>query len=94
MPFGNILQLFRHEFTTYGYRGFMLQGLRRMSKPKLTYFDAPISRGEECRLALQIAGVDFEDVRLTRDQWTAMKPTTPYGSVDANDRRGSEEEGP
>ncbi len=52
-----------------------------MSKPKLTYFDAPVSRGEECRLALHIGGVDFEDVRLTRDQWLALKPTTPFGSV-------------
>lgn len=35
-----------------------------MSKPKLTYFDAPASRGEECRLALHIAGVPFEDNRI------------------------------
>ena len=52
-----------------------------MSKPKLYYFDAPVSRGEECRLAFALAGLDFEDVRLTRDQWLAMKPTTPFGSV-------------
>lgn len=52
-----------------------------MTKPKLTYFDAPVSRGEECRLALHVAGVDFEDVRLTRPQWLELKPTTPYGSV-------------
>src|SRR3954469_18273303 len=52
-----------------------------MTKPKLTYFDAPVSRGEECRLALHLAGVDFEDNRLKRDQWMALKPTTPYGSV-------------
>jgi glutathione S-transferase len=52
-----------------------------MSKPKLTYFDAPISRGEECRLALHVAGVDFEDHRIKRDEWAALKPTTPYGSL-------------
>ncbi len=52
-----------------------------MSKPKLTYFDAPVSRGEECRLALHVAGVDFEDERLTRDQWIAMKPSSPFGSL-------------
>lgn len=52
-----------------------------MAKPKLTYFDAPVSRGEECRLALHVAGVEFEDHRLTRDAWMALKPTTPYGSV-------------
>jgi glutathione S-transferase len=52
-----------------------------MTKPKLTYFDAPVSRGEECRLAFHVAGVDFEDVRLSRDQWLAFKPKTPFGSV-------------
>jgi glutathione S-transferase len=52
-----------------------------MTKPKLLYFDAPMSRGEECRLALHVAGVDFEDVRIKRDDWMAIKPTTPFGSV-------------
>jgi glutathione S-transferase len=52
-----------------------------MSKPKLTYFDAPVSRGEECRLALHVAGVDFEDVRIKREEWPALKPTTPFGSL-------------
>jgi glutathione S-transferase len=52
-----------------------------MTKPKLTYFDAPTSRGEECRLALHLAGVDFEDVRLKPADWAALKPTTPFGSV-------------
>ena len=52
-----------------------------MTKPKLTYFDAPVSRGEECRLALHCAGVDFEDVRLAREAWLALKPNTPFGSL-------------
>lgn len=52
-----------------------------MSKPKLIYFDAPVSRGEECRLALHVAGVDFEDARLKREEWTALKPTTPFGAL-------------
>ncbi len=59
-----------------------------MSKPKLTYFDAPVSRGEECRLALHLANIDFEDVRLKRDQWMALKPSTPYGSVPILDMPG------
>jgi glutathione S-transferase len=50
-------------------------------KPKLTYFDAPVSRGEECRLALSVAGVDFEDNRLSREAWQALKPKTPFGSL-------------
>jgi glutathione S-transferase len=52
-----------------------------MSRPKLTYFDAAMSRGEECRLALHIGGVDFEDVRLKREEWPLLKPNTPYGSL-------------
>jgi glutathione S-transferase len=52
-----------------------------MTKPRLTYFDAPVSRGEECRLALHLAKVDFEDVRLKREEWAALKPKTPYGTV-------------
>ena len=52
-----------------------------MSKPKLIYFDMAASRGEECRLALHLAGVDFEDVRIKRDEWPALKPKTPFGSM-------------
>lgn len=52
-----------------------------MTKPRLTYFDMPASRGEECRLAFVLAGVDFDDRRLSRDQWAALKPTTPFGTV-------------
>lgn len=52
-----------------------------MTKPRLTYFDSPRSRGEECRLALVLAGVDFEDRRIQREQWPALKGTTPFGSL-------------
>ena len=52
-----------------------------MTKPKLTYFDAPVSRGEECRLALHLAGVAFEDNRVKAPDWPTVKPTTPYGSM-------------
>ena len=55
--------------------------LTDMSKPKLTYFDAPVSRGEECRLALHLAGIDFEDVRIKPADWPALKPQTPYGAM-------------
>ena len=55
--------------------------IRPMAKPKLIYFDAPVSRGEECRLALHVAGVDFEDVRIKREAWAALKPTMPFGSL-------------
>jgi glutathione S-transferase len=52
-----------------------------MTKLKLTYFDAPTSRGEECRLALFVAGADFEDHRLERAAWPALKPLTPFGGL-------------
>src|SRR6185295_20249713 len=52
-----------------------------MTKPRLTYFDAPVSRGEECRLALHLAGIDFEDVRINPAAWPAMKGETPYGAL-------------
>ncbi len=52
-----------------------------MNKPALIYFDAPVSRGEECRLALHLAGVDFEDRRLPMAEWPALKASTPYGSL-------------
>ena len=52
-----------------------------MSKPRLIYFDAPVSRGEECRLALCVAGVDFDDVRVPRADWPQMKGQMPYGAL-------------
>ncbi len=52
-----------------------------MKIPKLTYFDAPVSRGEECRLALHLAGVAFEDERIKFTDWPAMKAQTPYGAL-------------
>lgn len=52
-----------------------------MTRPRLTYFDAPVSRGEECRLALHLAGVDFDDVRIKAADWPALKERTPYGGL-------------
>ena len=52
-----------------------------MTRPRLTYFDAPVSRGEECRLALHLAGVDFEDNRIQSSAWPALKEQMPYGAL-------------
>ncbi len=52
-----------------------------LTKPRLTYFDAPVSRGEECRLALHLAGIEFEDVRVKGPDWPAVKAAAPFGSV-------------
>jgi glutathione S-transferase len=54
----------------------------------LTYFDFPGSRGEECRLALHLAGVPFTDRRVTRDEWPAIKAELPFGSVPVLDVAG------
>jgi len=52
-----------------------------MTKPRLIYFDFAGSRGEECRMALHLAGVDFDDVRVTSAEWPTRKPHTPFGSM-------------
>jgi glutathione S-transferase len=52
-----------------------------MTKPRLTYFDQAASRGEECRLALFLGRVDFDDNRIPRSAWPALKPTTPFGCL-------------
>jgi glutathione S-transferase len=52
-----------------------------MSRPRLIYFDFAGSRGEECRIALHLAGVDFEDVRVKSEDWPAMKASTPFGAM-------------
>ena len=52
-----------------------------MAKPRLTYFDFAGSRGEECRMALHLAGIDFEDRRVTNADWKALKPTMPFGAL-------------
>ncbi|WP_418315616.1 glutathione S-transferase family protein [Piscinibacter sakaiensis] len=52
-----------------------------MSKPRLTYFDFAGSRGEECRIALHLAGIDFDDVRVKNADWPALKPKMPFGAL-------------
>lgn len=59
----------------------MAREIEAMSKPKVTYFDFAGSRGEEVRLALAIAGVAFEDVRLKDDQFAAIKSQLPFGAL-------------
>ncbi|CAK4731500.1 unnamed protein product, partial [Aphanomyces euteiches] len=44
---------------------------------KLTYFDLP-GRAETIRLALAIGGVPFQDDRVPRAAWPALKPTVPF----------------
>jgi glutathione S-transferase len=59
-----------------------------MTQLKLTYFDFSASRGEECRLALHLAGVAFNDHRIKFDAWPALKPDTPYGGLPLLEQEG------
>ena len=52
-----------------------------MAKLKLTYFDFPRSRGEEVRLALNLAGVEFDDNRVDIETFRKMKSDLPFGSL-------------
>jgi glutathione S-transferase len=52
-----------------------------MGKPRLTYFDFAGSRGEECRIALHLAGVDFDDVRVKSADWPTLKESMPFGAM-------------
>jgi glutathione S-transferase len=61
-----------------------------MNRPRLIYFDFAGSRGEECRIALHLAGIDFEDVRVKSDAWPAMKANTPFGAMPVLEIPGKE----
>lgn len=51
-----------------------------MSQYKLTYFNGR-GRAEIVRLVFAAAGVEYEDVRIEKEQWPALKPSTPFGQV-------------
>ena len=51
-----------------------------MVKLKLTYFNVE-GAAEKIRLALKLGGIDFEDERIDRAQWSALKGKTPYGQL-------------
>ena len=50
-------------------------------KLKLTYFDFHGGRGEPARLALSMAGIPFEDDRVSPSDWERRKPNTPFGTL-------------
>jgi len=59
-----------------------------MADLKVTYFDFSGSRGEEVRLALAIAGADFEDNRLARGRFNETRGDYPFGSLPVLDIAG------
>ena len=52
-----------------------------MAKYKVTYFDFAGGRGEEVRLALTVAGVDFKDNRVDRETFLKLKPDLPVPTL-------------
>jgi len=51
-----------------------------MPSYKLIYFNVR-GRCETIRLAFVAGGIKFEDKRIERADWGALKPTTPWGSL-------------
>ena len=51
-----------------------------MAKYTLIYFNGR-GRAEVTRLVFAQAGVEYEDRRLTYEEWEEMKPTTPTGTI-------------
>jgi len=52
-----------------------------MPKLVLTYFDIDASRGEVARLALNVGGVAFEDRRIPRKDWAAVRDQYPFQAL-------------
>jgi len=51
-----------------------------MPKITLTYFNIEAA-AEKVRLALVMTGTEFEDKRLNFEEWTSLKPNTPFGQL-------------
>ncbi len=49
-----------------------------MTKPKLTYFDFHGGRGEPVRLALSIGGIEFEDHRISFQEFGQLRAEFPF----------------
>jgi glutathione S-transferase len=52
-----------------------------MSSYKLTYFDFNGGRGEPIRIALHAAGIEFQDERLSFEQFGKMRQGTPFNAL-------------
>ena len=59
------------------------------NKIKLTYFNLR-GRAESARLMLVYKGIDYEDNRITKEQWATVKPNTPFGGLPILEYNGLE----
>jgi len=57
------------------------QARNLMDNIKLTYFDVDGGRAEPARLALSMAGIDFEDHRISFPEFKEMRESTPLNAV-------------
>ncbi|CAH1407834.1 unnamed protein product [Nezara viridula] len=63
------------------YRGLMIgNNIRKMPEYKLAYFDIR-GLGEPIRLILSYMGKEFEDIRISQEEWPQLKKKTPFGKV-------------
>jgi len=49
-------------------------------KYKLTYFELT-GLAEPIRFLLSYGGIDYDDIRISQDDWPALKPTMPLGML-------------
>jgi len=63
--------------------------MQTTTKIKLTYFNVR-GRAEPARLILAQAGVDYQDIRIEREDWPKVKPTTPCGQIPVLNYNGVE----
>lgn len=56
------------------------RGARCGAGPKLTYFDVR-GRAEVIRLMLEETGTPYREHRVQLSEWTALKPTLPFGQL-------------
>merc|ERR1711997_744712 len=63
--------------------------MQTTTKIKLTYFNVR-GRDEPARLILAQAGVDYQDIRIEREDWPKVKPTTPCGQIPVLNYNGVE----
>lgn len=61
-----------------------------MPKYKLTYFDFDGGRAEPIRIAFHAAGIEFNDQRISFQQFGEMRLSTPFNSVPVLELDGAE----